>query len=203
MDRVRWRRSGAGSATGSFGSGARQPVAAKGCTPTMLRLAISGTIRPRPTQIGAVIGAAPRLVPPLGANSRFFPSNREFRRFCPDDGHLAAKTARQIKPLPVNSRSTANREFTPAEPGIKFAEPGIISSQDGRHQQRAKKRPISPSHRNQIDNKSNRRGQSYRDSWPFMRPTSRATAEKRVPALVTGRDAMRAALANPGSGMVR
>jgi len=31
---------------------------------------------------------------------------------------------KQIKPLPANSRSDANREFAPAEPGIKLAEPG-------------------------------------------------------------------------------
>jgi hypothetical protein len=37
---------------------------------------------------------------------------------------LAAKTVKQIKSLLANSRSDANREYVPAEPGIKLAEPG-------------------------------------------------------------------------------
>jgi len=37
---------------------------------------------------------------------------------------LFAKTIKQIKPLPANSRSEANREFAAAQPGIKLAEPG-------------------------------------------------------------------------------
>jgi hypothetical protein len=53
----------------------------------------------------------PRPVPPLGQNSRLFPWNREFCRFAPRNRRLSAKTVRQIKPLPVNSRSTDNREF--------------------------------------------------------------------------------------------
>jgi hypothetical protein len=134
QNRTAWIESDGGEAvqvarTGSFGSGVR-PIVAKCCTPTTLRLAISGTIRPRPRRSAPLSGRrhGSSRHPPLGENSRFFPSNREFRRFCPDDGHLAAKTASQIKPLPVTSRSTANRELTPAEPGIKFAEPGIKSS---------------------------------------------------------------------------
>jgi len=31
---------------------------------------------------------------------------------------------KQIKSLPANSRSEANREFASAQPGIKLAEPG-------------------------------------------------------------------------------
>ena len=59
-----------------------------------------------------------------GKNCRFFPSKREFSRFSPRNRRLAAKTVKQIKSLPANSRSDANREYVPAEPGIKLAEPG-------------------------------------------------------------------------------
>jgi hypothetical protein len=53
--------------------------------------------------------------------------NREICRFSPRNRHLAAKTVRQIRPLPANSRGSANREFTPAQPGIKLAELGIVA----------------------------------------------------------------------------
>jgi hypothetical protein len=46
--------------------------------------------------------------------------NREFHRFSPHHRRVAAKTVRQIKHLPANSRSSPNREFKPAEPGIKW-----------------------------------------------------------------------------------
>jgi hypothetical protein len=59
-----------------------------------------------------------------GKNCRFFPSKREFRRFSPRNRRLAAKTVKQIKLLPANSRSNANREYASTEPGIKLAEPG-------------------------------------------------------------------------------
>jgi hypothetical protein len=59
-----------------------------------------------------------------GKNCRFFPSKREFRRFSPRNRRLAAKTVKQIKSLPANFRSDWNREYVPAEPGIKLAEPG-------------------------------------------------------------------------------
>ena len=63
----------------------------------------------------------------FGVNSRFFPSSREFLRFSPRNPRLPAKTVKQIKPLPANSRSNLNREFAPAQPGNKLAEPGIIA----------------------------------------------------------------------------
>jgi hypothetical protein len=56
-----------------------------------------------------------RLRPlPVGEHSRFFPSKREFRRFSPANRQFIVKTPKQIKLLPANSRSTVNREFTPA-----------------------------------------------------------------------------------------
>jgi hypothetical protein len=45
------------------------------------------------------------------AGSRFFPRKREFYPFSARNRRLAAKTVRQIKPLPANSRSATNREF--------------------------------------------------------------------------------------------
>jgi hypothetical protein len=50
----------------------------------------------------------------MAANSRFFPSSREFCRFSRRGSHSAIKTARQIKHLPAISRSEPNREFTRA-----------------------------------------------------------------------------------------
>jgi hypothetical protein len=61
-----------------------------------------------------------------GQYSRFLPSNRVYCGFSPRNCRFAEKTASQIKPLPENSRSSANREFSPAEPGLKVPEPGII-----------------------------------------------------------------------------
>jgi hypothetical protein len=45
---------------------------------------------------------------------------------------LAAQTIKQIKLLPANSRSAANREFAPDQTGITVAEPGTISSHNDR-----------------------------------------------------------------------
>ena len=109
------------------------------------------------TSNGAIGAALGRLrhgrFSPLGQNSRFFPSNREFRRFCSRNRCLAEKTVRQIKLLPANSRTSANREFAPAQPGIKLAEPRIIAENvrvphrpmTAEHQKRTRKRPISAS----------------------------------------------------------
>jgi hypothetical protein len=58
-------------------------------------------------------------------NSRFFPFKREIHRFCPKKRRSVAKTASQIIVLRANSRSRPYREFPLAQPGIKFAEPGI------------------------------------------------------------------------------
>jgi hypothetical protein len=44
---------------------------------------------------------------------------------------LAVRRVRQIKPLRANSRSSANRELAPAEPGIKLAEPGVLREMVG------------------------------------------------------------------------
>jgi hypothetical protein len=48
----------------------------------------------------------------LAADSRFFPSNREFYRFSPRSRRLGAKTVSEISALPVNSR----RQLTGSSP---------------------------------------------------------------------------------------
>jgi hypothetical protein len=45
----------------------------------------------------------------------------------PDKCHFDNKTARQIKPLPANSRSSGNGNFRRLNRELKYAEPGIVS----------------------------------------------------------------------------
>jgi hypothetical protein len=126
-------------------------------------LATNGTIGARQLRSEPLSGScATARSDGQGQNSRFFPPSREFRRFSPDNRRLAAKTVRQINRLPANSRSTANREFTPVQSGIKFAEPGTIPENDrasaSSHDGRAAKENQQETHlsvrRNQIKHKS-------------------------------------------------
>jgi len=83
-------------------------------------------------------------------HSRFFPWNREFRRFAPSNRRLVEKMMKQIKPLPANFRSRANREFAPANRELNTSNRELNSG----YQKSISKRPITSPYQNAIKRKS-------------------------------------------------
>jgi hypothetical protein len=87
----------------------------------------------------------------------------------------AAKTERQIKPLPANSRCRLNGNLFGPNRELNMPNRELyrrMSRATAAHQKRTRKRPITPSRRN------GKIGRWYRGSPPLVRRSSRATAEE-------------------------
>jgi hypothetical protein len=100
------------------------------------------------------------LVPPVAAKFPVIPVEPGILSILPITAVLAAKTVRQIKPLPTNSRSRGNGNLRCPNRELNTPNQELyrrMSPVTAEHQKRTRKRPIAPCRPNAIKQKSSRR----------------------------------------------